>query len=188
LAVYLAILGLSPVSAGIIGHVSLYETPTILLSAFGGTRRNKNCIEARVWKVDKYVSRLSLSPAFLHTRKERRRFVKPLRGAAMMDQTAGLMILTRRLQMGLREIKLDEKLRSKPYAAGLPPIIRVYESHQDQVRIVSRFFLLSPFQCVHLHFEHNWRNEVECRCSEHRISEMERLSNSKVEGCGNVEV
>lgn len=65
----------------------------------------------------------------------------------MMDQTAGVMILTRRLQMGLREIKLDEKLRSKPYAAGLPPIIRVYESHQDQVRIVSKFFLLSVSMC-----------------------------------------
>jgi hypothetical protein len=83
----------------------------------------------------------------------------------MMDQTAGVTILARLLQMGLREIKLDEKLRSKPYAAGLPPIIRVYESHQDQVRIVSGSSF-SPFQCVRLHFEHKWRDEVECRCSD----------------------
>lgn len=36
--------------------------------------------------------------------------------------------------MGLREVKVDEKLRAKSYGAGLPATVRVYESHQDQVR------------------------------------------------------
>ncbi|GAQ87834.1 Predicted glutamine synthetase [Klebsormidium nitens] len=39
-------------------------------------------------------------------------------------------------EMGLREVKVDEKLRAKPYGAGLPATVRVYESHQDQASAI----------------------------------------------------
>lgn len=36
-------------------------------------------------------------------------------------------------EIGLRQIQTTNALASKPYAAGVPPVFRVLEVHQDQV-------------------------------------------------------
>ncbi|OAE23378.1 hypothetical protein AXG93_1660s1370 [Marchantia polymorpha subsp. ruderalis] len=37
-------------------------------------------------------------------------------------------------EVGVRNVQLTDAMFAKPYAAGAPPVIRIYESHRDQVK------------------------------------------------------